>query len=254
MITVVSVLAVLFIILLIKGLKIVQEYERGVLFFLGKARTSAPLKPGLHFIIPFLHRLQRIDMRVQTLIIPPQEIMTKDNVSARINAVVMFEVSDPIRAILQVESYARAASEIAQTTLRSVVGRQELDKVLAHRDDINQEVQSMVSAQTQLWGVSITVVQIKDVEIPQTMQRALAKEAEAERERRAKIISAKGELQSADELAQASEKLNSSPAALQLRYLQTLLELGADQNSTIVFPLPLDIVKPFLQSSTPPAP
>jgi len=189
-----------------------------------------------------------VDLRVVTLMIPPQEVITKDNVPARVNAVVMFKVTDPVRAVMSVENYAVATSQIAQTTLRSVVGRADLDTLLAHRQDLNEDLRDSIANQTGPWGVQVEVVEIKDVEIPEAMQRAMAREAEAERERRAKIINARGELQASDELRQAADTLSASPASLQLRYLQTLLELGADQNSTVVFPLPLDIVGPFLSA------
>ena len=179
--------------------------------------------------------------------IPPQEVITRDNVPARVNAVVMFQVTDPIKAIMAVENYAVATSQIAQTTLRSLLGRADLDTLLAHREGLNDDLRSIIEKQTEPWGVEVRVVEIKDVEIPESMQRAMAREAEAERERRAKVINARGELQASDELRQAAETLSKSPASLQLRYLQTLLELGADQNSTVVFPLPVDIITPFLQ-------
>ena len=191
--------------------------------------------------------LIRVDQRVVTLTIPPQEVITRDNVPARVNAVVMFQVVDPVKAMMEVENFAVATSQIAQTTLRSLLGREDLDTVLAHREDLNERSAQHIAAQTTPWGVEVRLVEIKDVEIPEAMQRAMAKEAEAERERRAKIINARGELQASEELRQAAETLIENPASLQLRYLQTLLELGADQNSTVVFPLPLDIITPFLQ-------
>lgn len=237
------------------AIKVVPEYERGVVFRLGHLR---PLyQPGLHLLIPGVDRLQRVDTRVVTLTIPPQEVITKDNVPARVNAVVLFNVVDPVAAIMTVENYAVATSQIAQTTLRSVLGRADLDTLLAHRDDLNAALREIIEGQTQPWGVKVSVVEIKDVEIPEQMQRAMAREAEAERERRAKVINARGELQASEELRQAAETLSRSPASLQLRYLQTLLELGADQNSTVVFPLPMDIVGPLLGkltgTPTPPA-
>ncbi|BBZ24013.1 slipin family protein [Mycolicibacter hiberniae] len=228
------------------ALNVVREYERGVVFRMGHAR---PLyQPGLKFLIPLVDKMFRVDQRVVTLTIPPQEVITRDNVPARVNAVVMFQVTDPLKAIMEVENYAVATSQIAQTTLRSLLGRADLDTLLAHRDDLNADLRTIIDKQTEPWGVQVRVVEIKDVEIPESMQRAMAREAEAERERRAKVINARGELQASEELSQAAERLSQNPASLQLRYLQTLLELGADQNSTVVFPLPVDIITPFLGS------
>jgi regulator of protease activity HflC (stomatin/prohibitin superfamily) len=228
------------------ALAVLREYERGVVFRMGHVR---PLYgPGLVFLIPLVDRMVRVDQRVVTLTIPPQEVITRDNVPARVNAVVMFQVTDPLSAVLAVENYSVATSQIAQTTLRSLLGRADLDTLLAHREDLNNDLRGIIEKQTTPWGVEVRVVEIKDVEIPESMQRAMAREAEAERERRAKVINARGELQASDELAQAAETLSKNPASLQLRYLQTLLELGADQNSTVVFPLPVDIIGPFLKS------
>ncbi len=234
------------------SVKIVPEYERGIVFRLGKLRQVYP--PGLHLLPPGLWQLQRVDLRVVTLTIPPQEVITKDNVPARVNAVVLFNVVDPEAAIMRVENYAVATSQIAQTTLRSVLGRADLDTILAHRDDLNHDLREIIEHQTKPWGVDVSVVEIKDVEIPEQMQRAMAREAEAERERRAKIINARGELQASKELKEAADVLSQSPASLQLRYLQTLLELGADQNSTVVFPLPMDIIGPLLHRLAPAVP
>ncbi|GAA2541605.1 slipin family protein [Mycolicibacterium diernhoferi] len=226
---------------------VLREYERGVVFRAGRVR---PLYgPGMRFVIPLVDRLVRVDQRVVTLTIPPQEVITKDNVPARVNAVVMFRITEPVKAILAVENYSVATSQIAQTTLRSLLGRADLDTLLAHREDLNQDLRNIIERQTSDWGVEVQIVEIKDVEIPESMQRAMAREAEAERERRAKIINAHGELQASEELRQAADTLSRSPASLQLRYLQTLLELGADQNSTVVFPLPVDIITPFLRSA-----
>jgi regulator of protease activity HflC (stomatin/prohibitin superfamily) len=222
----------------------VREYERAVIFRLGRLR---PLRgPGLCRVVPVLERMVRVDLRVVTLTIPPQEVISRDNVPARVNAVVLFRVIDPIKAVMEVENFAVATSQIAQTTLRSLLGRADLDTVLAHREDLNEQLRRQIGEQTTPWGVEVQLVEIKDVEIPEAMQRAMAKEAEAERERRAKIINARGELQASTELRQAADVLSPNPASLQLRYLQTLLELGADQNSTVVFPLPIDIIGPFL--------
>ncbi|ORV99040.1 hypothetical protein AWC14_12500 [Mycobacterium kyorinense] len=227
------------------SLVVLREYERGVVFRMGHVR---PLyAPGLRLLIPLVDKMIRVDQRVVTLTIPPQEVITRDNVPARVNAVVMFQVVEPLKAILAVENYAVATSQIAQTTLRSLLGRADLDTLLAHREDLNSDLRTIIEKQTEPWGVEVRVVEIKDVEIPESMQRAMAREAEAERERRAKVINARGELQASEELRQAAETLSKNPASLQLRYLQTLLELGADQNSTVVFPLPVDIITPFLR-------
>ena len=227
------------------SLAVLREYERGVVFRMGHAR---PLyQPGLVFLIPLVDKLIRVDQRLVTLTIPPQEVITRDNVPARVNAVVMFQVTDPLKAVLAVENYAMATSQIAQTTLRLLLGRADLDNLLAHREDLNSDLRTIIEIQTEPWGIQVRVVEIKDVEIPESMQRAMAREAEAERERRAKVINARGELQASEELRQAAETLSRNPASLQLRYLQTLLELGADHNSTVVFPLPVDIITPFLK-------
>lgn len=227
------------------SLAVLREYERGVVFRMGHLRRL--YNPGLRFLIPFVDRMIRVDQRLVTLTIPPQEVITRDNVPARVNAVVMFQVTEPQKAIMAVENYAVATSQIAQTTLRSLLGRADLDTLLAHREDLNSDLRTIIDKMTQPWGIQVQVVEIKDVEIPESMQRAMAREAEAERERRAKIINARGELQASEELREAAETLSKSPASLQLRYLQTLLELGADQNSTVVFPLPVDIITPFLR-------
>ncbi len=243
-VTVVVVVAAL-LVLAAMSLKVLREYERGVVFRFGRLRPL--LGPGPHLLMPLLNQLVRVDLRIVTLTIPPQEIITRDNVPARVNAVVLFQVLDPEKSVMTVENFAVATSQIAQTSLRSVLGRAELDTLLAHRSGLNEDLRATIDTQTLPWGVSVKVVEIKDVEIPESMQRAMAREAEAERERRAKIINAHGELQASEELRQAADTLSRSPASLQLRYLQTLLELGADHNSTVVFPLPIDIIGPFLQ-------
>ncbi|NLG23328.1 MAG: slipin family protein [Actinomycetales bacterium] len=239
------VLALVLLGLAIASLRIIKEYERGVAFRLGRLRQ--PLGPGIAVVLPGLDKMVRVDLRTVTLTIPPQEVITRDNVTARVNAVVLFKVVDPVASVMEVENHAVATSQIAQTTLRSVVGRADLDTLLAHRADLNEDLAASIAKQAGPWGVEVEVVEIKDVEIPEMMQRAMAREAEAERERRAKVISAHGELQASTELRDAAITLSESPASLQLRYLQTLLELGADQNSTVVFPLPMDIVRPFLE-------
>ncbi len=241
-------IGVVVLVLLVLGtsVRILKEYERGVAFRLGRLRR--PVGPGVCLVFPGLDKLVRVDLRVVTLTIPPQEVITRDNVPARVNAVVLFRVVDPERSVMAVENHAVATSQIAQTTLRSVVGRADLDTLLAHRADLNDDLAASIAAQTEPWGVEVVVVEIKDVEIPEAMQRAMAREAEAERERRAKVISARGELEASAQLRDASITLSESPASLQLRYLQTLLELGADQNSTVVFPIPIDIISPFLDA------
>lgn len=238
------VVMVILVLLAVASLRVVREYERVVAFRLGRLR--GPLGPGVVILLPFLDRMVRVDLRVVTLTIPPQEVITRDNVTARVNAVVMFKVADPVRSVMSVENYAVATSQFAQTTLRSVVGRADLDTLLAHRADLNEDLALSIAQQTEPWGVKVSIVEIKDVEIPEIMQRAMAREAEAERERRAKVISARGELQASRELRDAAMILGEAPASLQLRYLQTLLELGADQNSTVVFPLPMDIIGPLV--------
>jgi regulator of protease activity HflC (stomatin/prohibitin superfamily) len=238
------ILVILVAVWLLASFKILQEYERGVTFRFGRLRPV--LEPGVQMIFPSIDKRVRVDLRIVTLTIPPQDVITKDNVPARVNAVVLFQVTDPVRSVMGVENHAVATSQMSQTTLRSVVGRADLDTLLAHRADLNEDLARSINAQTEPWGVQVKVVEIKDVEIPQAMQRAMAREAEAERERRAKIINAHGELQASEELGQAAEVLSRNPASLQLRYLQTLLELGADHNSTVVFPLPMDIIGPFL--------
>ena len=236
---------ILLVLVLLLSIKLIGQYERGIVFRLGRLRPV--YKPGPHLVIPLLERMERVDTRVVTLTIPPQEVITEDNVPARVNAVVLFNVVDPVKAVMEVENYAIATSQIAQTTLRSVLGRVDLDTVLAHREALNADLRDIIENLTQPWGVDVSVVEIKDVEIPEQMQRAMARGAEAERERRAKVINAHGELQASEELRQAADTLSRSPASLQLRYLQTLLELGADQNSTVVFPLPMDLIGPLME-------
>ncbi len=221
------------------AVKIVQEYERGVIFRLG--RLVGAKGPGLFLIIPFLDRMVKVDLRVVTMDIPPQEVITKDNVTVKVNAVVYFRVLDPAMAVVKVLDYIRATSWIAQTTLRSVLGQSELDTLLSEREAINTRLQQIIDEQTEPWGVKVSVVEVKDVELPQSMQRAMARQAEAEREKRAKIIHAEGELQASRTLAEAATIIASQPAALQLRYLQTLTEVSAEKNSTIIFPVPIDI-------------
>jgi regulator of protease activity HflC (stomatin/prohibitin superfamily) len=242
---VVAVLLVLLLIILGSAIRVLREYERGVIFRLG--RLIAQKGPGLIILIPIIDRMVRVDLRTVTLNVPPQEVITRDNVPAGVNAVCYFRVIDPNKAIVEVENYLLATSQIAQTTLRSVLGKAELDQLLAERERLNEDLQTIIDEQTEPWGVKVTTVEIKDVEIPDQMQRAMARQAEAERERRAKIINSEGEYQAAQKLADAADIISQNPATLQLRYLQTLLEMGVNQNTTIVFPLPLDIIKPFAE-------
>ncbi|MEZ4708491.1 MAG: slipin family protein [Caldilineaceae bacterium] len=221
------------------AIKIVPEYERGVIFRLG--RVIGAKGPGLFFIIPFVDRMIRVDQRVVTLDVPTQEAITKDNVTVKVNAVCYFRVLNPVDAVVNVTNYLVATQQIAQTTLRSVLGESELDHLLAERDDVNMRLQTIIDEQTEPWGIKVSIVEVKDVELPQTMQRAMARQAEAEREKRAKIIHAEGEMQASQQLAYAARTMATEPGALQLRYLQTLTEIGAEHNSTIIFPLPIEL-------------
>ncbi len=240
-------LVVILVVIAAISVRVLREYERGVLFRLGRLRPIAG--PGLVILAPFVDRLIRVDLRTVTLTIPPQEIITRDNVPARVNAVAYFRVVEPALAVTEVEAYPVATSQIAQTTLRSVLGRAELDTLLSERDELNDSLRRIIDEQTEPWGIKVTTVEIKDVEIPEAMQRAMARAAEAERERRAKIISAEGEFQASQKLFEASEVLSRNPAAMQLRYQQTLVELGGEK-STVVFPLPLDLIAPFITGAT----
>jgi regulator of protease activity HflC (stomatin/prohibitin superfamily) len=238
---------VVFIILIavFSSLRIAAEYERGVVFRLG--RLIALKGPGLFFIIPFgVDRLVKIDLRVITLEVPPQEVITSDNVTAKVNAVIYFQVVDARKAVVQVLNYINASSQIAQTTLRAVLGQSTLDELLAERDRINQNLQKIIDEQTEPWGIKVSVVEIKDVELPQTMQRAMAKQAEAEREKRAKIINADGEFQASQTLANAAQVISSQQGALQLRFLQTMVEIGSEKNTTIILPLPIELIRPLI--------
>ena len=242
------VLLIIFVaIALASGVRILREYERGVIFRLG--RLIAQKGPGLIFLIPIVDRMVRIDLRTVTLTVPPQEVITKDNVTVRVTAVAYFRVIDSNKAVTEVENFLLATSQIGQTTLRSVLGKAELDSLLSERERLNVELQQIIDEQTEPWGVKVSTVEVKDVELPVDMQKAMSRQAEAERERRAKIIAADGEFQAAEKLSQAANIISQNPATLQLRYLQTLLDIGVNQNSTIIFPLPLDMVKPFLGPS-----
>jgi regulator of protease activity HflC (stomatin/prohibitin superfamily) len=228
------------------SVRILREYERAVVFRLG--RLVGAKGPGVVLLVPLVDRMVRVDLRTVTFEIPPQDVITRDNVPAKVNAVAYFRVMDPIRSVVEVERIRAATSQIAQTTLRSVLGRADLDTLLAERETLNESLQSIIDEQTEPWGVKVTTVEIKDVGIPQGMQRAMARQAEAERERRAKVINAEGEFQASERLFDAAEVMSGNPAALQLRYLQTLLEIGTNQNSTIVLPVPIDLIKPLMQS------
>jgi len=228
-------------IVFMSAIRILREYERGVIFRLG--RLIATKGPGLIFLIPIIDQMVRVDLRTITLNVPPQEIITKDNVTVRVNAVAYFRIVDPNKAICDVENFLLATSQISQTTLRSVLGKAELDSLLAERERLNTELQRIIDEQTEPWGVKVLTVEVKDVELPTEMQRAIARQAEAERERRAKVIAADGEYQASEKLSQAADIMSQHPATLQLRYLQTLVELGVNQNTTIVFPLPMEIMR-----------
>lgn len=238
-------LIVLLFMLLAASLRIVQEYERGVIFRLG--RCVGARGPGLIILIPVIERMQKVDLRVITMDVPTQEVITKDNVTVKVNAVVYFRVVNPVDAVIKVLDHIRATSQLSQTTLRSVLGQSELDELLANRDEINQRLQHIIDEGTEPWGVKVSLVEVKDVELPPTMQRAMAAQAEAERERRAKLIHADGEYQAAERLAEAARIISQHPATIQLRYLQTLREIAVNQSSTVVFPLPLDLITPFLE-------
>ncbi|MHB9111122.1 MAG: slipin family protein [Thermoleophilia bacterium] len=241
---IVAIIFFFLILVLLSSIRIAREYERGVIFRLG--RLIAQKGPGIFLLIPFVDRMVKVDQRIVTMSVPPQEIITRDNVPAKVNAVVYFRVMDPSKAIVEVEDYIVATSQIAQTTLRSTLGQADLDHLLAERDKINQQLQQIIDEQTAPWGIKVVTVEVKDVEIPQTMQRAMARQAEAERERRAKIIAAEGEFQASEKLALAANVIAAEPVTLQLRYLQTLVEVASEHNSTTIFPVPIDLIKAFM--------
>lgn len=230
--------------LLSSAIKILREYERGVIFRLGRV-LSEPKGPGLIFLIPVIDKMERVDLRVITMDVPSQDVITRDNVSVKVNAVVYFRVVDPERSVTAVEDYYYATSQLAQTTLRSICGEAELDQLLSEREEINERIQTILDRQTDPWGVKVTAVELKHIDLPSEMQRAMARQAEAERDRRAKIISAEGEFQAAQKLSEASEIMSKNPITLQLRYLQTLSEIATENNSTIAFPIPLDLLEAF---------
>lgn len=244
---IIGVVAFIFVVLVVASaaIRIAQEYERGVVFRLG--RFTGVRGPGLYVIIPFIERSVKVDLRVVTMDVPSQEAITKDNVTVKVNAVVYFRVVKPEDSVIKVFDHRYATSQISQTTLRSVLGQSELDELLAQREKINQTLQRIIDEQTDPWGVKCSVVEIKEVELPQTMQRAIAAQAEAERERRAKVVHAEGELQAAEKLAEAAKVIATQPSAMQLRYLQTLTTISTEKTNTIVFPLPIDLVAPLLK-------
>ncbi len=240
-----AVVVFLVVLFLISALKVIREYERAIVFRLGRLYPD-PKGPGLFFLIPIVDRMVKVDLRTITLNIPPQEVITKDNVPVRVNAVAYFRIVAPKDAIVQVENFMVATSQIAQTTLRAVLGQHQLDELLSERVKINAILQEIIDESTAPWGIKVSIVEVKDVEIPSGMQRAMARQAEAERERRAKVINAEGEFQASERLKDAAIVIEEHPIALQLRYLQTLLEIGGANSSTIIFPAPIDLIKPFL--------
>jgi regulator of protease activity HflC (stomatin/prohibitin superfamily) len=244
-----GVLFLFVLVLLVNAIRVLREYERAVVFRLG--RFVASRGPGLIVLVPFIERMVKVDLRTVAMDIPPQDVITRDNVSVRVNAVLYFRVMEPERAIIDVEDFLFATSQLAQTTLRSVVGQAELDEILAERDKLNSKVQTILDEATDQWGIKVMTVEMKDVDLPAEMQRAMAKQAEAERERRAKVIHAEGEFQASRRLSEAAEIIERHPTALQLRYLQALTEVAAENNSTVVFPLPIDLLTPFLKPKEP---
>jgi regulator of protease activity HflC (stomatin/prohibitin superfamily) len=241
------VLLIIAVIILLNAVKIVMEYERGVIFRLG--RLVGPKGPGFFLIIPIVDRMVKVSLRTSVLDIPLQEIITKDNVPVKVNAVCYFRVLDPSKALVQIENYIYGTSQISQTTLRSVIGQAEFDEVLSKREKLNSELQQIIDQQTEPWGVKVSIVEIKDVQIPEQMQRAIARQAEAERERRAKIINAEGEYQASEKLKMAADVISQNKTALQLRYLQTMVEMASEKNSTIFFPIPIEILSAFIDKT-----
>jgi len=239
-------LVVLVVFFLVSAIKVLNEYERGVIFRLGRVLGS-PKGPGLIILIPIIDKMIKVSLRTVVLDVPPQDVITRDNISVKVNAVVYFRVIDPSKAIIAVENYLYATSQLAQTTLRSVLGQAELDDLLSHREKINETLQEILDTHTEPWGIKVSNVEVKNVDLPQEMQRAIARQAEAERERRAKVIGAEGEFQAATKLAEASDILSKNPMSLQLRYLQTLIEISSEKNSTVIFPVPIDLIKAFTE-------
>jgi len=244
-ITPIATFLVIVVVLLISGIKILKEYERAVVFRLG--RMVGARGPGITYVIPGIEKMVKMDLRTVTMDIPPQDVITRDNVSVKVNAVLYFRVLEPNRAVLEVENYLFATSQLAQVTLRSVCGQAELDELLAERDRINSRIQEILDQQTDPWGIKVVLVELKHIDLPQEMQRAMAKQAEAERERRAKIIHAEGEFQASQKLADAAEVISKQPMALQLRFLQSLVEVASEKNSTTIFPVPIDLLAPFIK-------
>src|SRR5690348_1134722 len=241
---IVALVVIIVLMLALSGIRVVQQYERGVIFILGK--LTGAKGPGVFWVPPIITRMVKVDLRVVTLTVPPQEVITRDNVTIKVTAVIYFYVVDSSATVVNVMNFMQATTQIGQTTLRNVLGQSELDELLSQRNKINRELQTIIDEHTERWGVKVTAVEIKDIELPVTMQRAMAKQAEAEREKRAKIIHAEGELQASAQLAQAANVIGSQPATLQLRYLQTLTEIAVEKNSTIIFPLPIDLVEPLI--------
>src|SRR5918995_965593 len=234
---------------IISGVKVLKEYERGVIFRLG--RMVAPRGPGITYVIPGIEKMVKLDLRTVTMDIPPQDVITRDNVSVKVNAVLYFRVLEPTRAEIEEENYLFATSQLAQVTLRSVCGQGELDELLAERERINSRIQEILDQQTDPWGIKVVLVELKHIDLPQEMQRAMAKQAEAERERRAKVIHAEGEFQASQKLADAAEVIGKQPVAIQLRFLQSLVEVASEKNSTTIFPVPIDLLTPFLKKNEP---
>jgi regulator of protease activity HflC (stomatin/prohibitin superfamily) len=245
---VLAVIVAILLLLLFLAVKITREYERGVIFRFGRL-LPVPKGPGIFLIIPFVDQMVRVDLRTVTLNVPPQEVITKDNVPVRVNAVAYFRIVEPNAAITAVENYMVATSQISQTTLRSILGQHVLDELLSERDKLNSMLQEQIDTQTSPWGIKVSVVEVKDVEIPASMQRAMARQAEAERERRAKVISAEGEFQASERLKDAAQVLSENPMSLQLRFLQTMLEISSERSSTIILPLPIELFRPLIESS-----
>jgi regulator of protease activity HflC (stomatin/prohibitin superfamily) len=245
--TIVLVIFILFI--LMSAIRVLKEYERGVVFRLGRVLSQGARGPGLILLIPVLDKMVKVSLRTVVMDVPPQDVITQDNVSIKVNAVVYFRVMEPQKAIIEVENYLVATSQLSQTTLRSVLGQSELDDILSQREKINHRLQQIIDSQTEPWGVKVSHVEVKQIDLPQEMQRAMAKQAEAERERRSKVISAEGEFQASQRLSDAAKILSEQPSALTLRYLQTLREIASDKNSTTIFPVPIDLLKPFLKGA-----
>jgi len=242
--SVIGVVVLIALFLILSSVRVVQQYERGVIFVLG--RLTGAKGPGIFLVPPFISRMVKVDLRIVTLTVPPQEVISRDNVTIKVTAVLYFYVVDPSAAVVNVMNFIQATTQIGQTTLRNVLGQSELDEILSQRNKINQDLQTIIDEHTERWGVKMTAVEIKDVELPVTMQRAMAKQAEAEREKRAKIIHAEGEYQASTQLARAASVIGTQPNAMQLRYLQTLTEIAVEKNSTIIFPLPMDLVQPLM--------